>query len=166
MGGDALHTYPSFRLSDRILSGCRKLQSHQTLSSLCHRLILLAVIVAASRQSPMNPQENRDYERRLQELEAELNKDKPLSSVEIPFWQPLERYINRTQVESIRNRVVNWFNSLPNPGKVAVVAIAAIVGVSLFLSVLQLVASLISLAILGVILYLVYKFFVTPPSPK
>lgn len=114
----------------------------------------------------MNPQENRDYERRLQELEAELNKDKPLSSVEIPFWQPVERYINRTQIESIRNRVVNWFNSLPNPGKVAVVASAVIVGVSLFLSLLQLVASLISLAILGVILYLVYKFFVTPSSPK
>lgn len=114
----------------------------------------------------MNPQENRDYERRLQELEAELNKNKPLSSVEIPFWQLLERYINRTQIESIRNRVVNWFNSLPNPGKVAVVASAVIVGVSLFLSLLQLVASLISLAILGVILYLVYKFFVTPSSPK
>jgi hypothetical protein len=114
----------------------------------------------------MNPQENRDYERRLQELEAELNKDKPLSSVEIPFWQPLERYMNRSQIESIRNRVVNWFNILPKPGKVAVVAIAAIVGVSLFLSLLRLVASLISLAILGVILYLVYKFFVTPPSPK
>jgi len=114
----------------------------------------------------MNPQENRDYERRLQELEAELNKDKPLSSGEIPFRQPLERYINRSQIESIRNRVVNWFNILPNLGKVAVVAIAAIVGVSLFLNVLRLVASLISLAILGVILYLVYKFFVTPPSPK
>ncbi|MBD2127749.1 hypothetical protein H6F97_15400 [Microcoleus sp. FACHB-1] len=115
---------------------------------------------------PMNPQENRDYERRLQELEAELNKDKPLSSGEIPFRQPLERYINRSQIESIRNRVVNWFDILPKPAKVAVVAIAAIVGVSLFLSVLRLVASLISLAILGVILYLVYKFFVTPQSPK
>lgn len=114
----------------------------------------------------MNPQENQDYERRLQELEAELNKDKPPSSVEMPFWQPLERYINRSQIESLRNRVVNWFNLLPKPGQVVVVAIAAIVGVSLFLSVLQLVASLISLAILGVILYLVYKFFVTPPSPK
>ncbi len=114
----------------------------------------------------MNPQENRDYERRLQELEAELNKDKPLSSGEIPFRQPLERYINRSQIESIRNRVVNWFDILPKPAKVAVVAIAAIVGVSLFLSILRLVASLISLAILGVILYLVYKFFVTPQSPK
>jgi hypothetical protein len=114
----------------------------------------------------MNPQENRDYERRLQELEAELNKDKPLSSVEIPFWQPLERYINRSQIESIRNRVVNWFDILPKPAKVAVVVLAAIVGVSLFLSVLRLVVSLISLAILGVILYLVYKFFVTPQSPK
>jgi hypothetical protein len=114
----------------------------------------------------MNPQENQDYARKLQELEAELDKDQPLPSVGTPLWQPLERYINRSQVEAIRNRVVNWFNSLPTPGKVAVVAMAAIVGVSLFLSLLQLVASLISLAILGVILYLVYKFFVTPQSPK
>lgn len=49
-------------------------------------------------------------DRRLQELEAELDKDQPLSSVETPLWQPLERYINRSQVEAIRNRVVNWFN--------------------------------------------------------
>jgi hypothetical protein len=114
----------------------------------------------------MNPQENRDYDRRLQELEAELDKDQPLPSVETQPGQPLQRNVNRTQAESVLNRVVNWYNSLPTPGKIAVVAIAALVSFSVLKSVFQLVTSLISLAILGVVLYLVYKFFVTPQSPK
>ncbi len=64
------------------------------------------------------------------------------------------------------NRVAIWFNSLPSLGKVVVVIVGLSVGMSLLSSVLQLVASLISLAILGVILYGVYKFFITPQSPN
>jgi type IV secretory pathway VirB2 component (pilin) len=113
----------------------------------------------------MNPQDNRDYERRLQELETELDKDRRLESVETQPGQPLQRNFDNSQpAKSVFNQVVNWFNKLPSAGKVAVVIIAAVVGFSLLRSVLQLVASLISLAILGVILYWVYKFFVTPKS--
>jgi len=115
----------------------------------------------------MNPQENRDYDRRLQELETELEKDQPLLSPETQPRQLEERPVNDSQPEkSVLNQVVNWFNSLPSAGKVAVVAIAAILGFSLLRSVLQLVASLISLTILGVLLYLVYKFFVAPRSSQ
>ncbi len=115
----------------------------------------------------MNPQENRDYDRTLQELETELEKDQPLLSPETQPGQLEERPVNDSQPEkSVLNQVVNWFNSLPSAGKVAVVAIAAILGFSLLRSVLQLVASLISLAILGVLLYLVYKFFVAPRSSQ
>jgi hypothetical protein len=49
---------------------------------------------------------------------------------------------------------------------VAVVLIGGSVGLSLLRSVLQLVGALISLVILGGILYLVYKFVITPQSPK
>ncbi len=115
----------------------------------------------------MNPQENRDYDRKLQELEAQLDKDRTLQSVESQPGQPLQRHTNNSKPErSVLNQVFNWYNSLPTVGRVAVVIVAAVVGFSILRSVLQLVASLISLAILGVILYLVYKFFVTPQSPK
>ncbi len=115
----------------------------------------------------MNPQENRDYDRRLQELENELNKDRPLQSVENRPGQPLERTVNHSRPEkSVVNQVANWFNRLPKAGKVAVVAIATLIGFSVLRSVLQLVGALISLALVGGILYLVYKFFVTPQSSK
>lgn len=115
----------------------------------------------------MNPQENRDFDRRLQELEQELDKDRLLQSVETPPKQPLQRSINNSQPEkSGLNQLANWFNSLPKAGKVAVVAIATLIGFSVLRSVLQLVGALISLAVVGGILYLVYKFFVTPQSPK
>jgi hypothetical protein len=112
----------------------------------------------------MNPQENRDYDQKLQELEKELDAERPLQSVETQAGQPLQSNFNYSQMESVFNRVTNWFNSLPNAGKVAVVIVAAVVGFSLLRSVLQLVGALISLAILGGILYLIYKFFVTPQS--
>ena len=112
----------------------------------------------------MNPQENREYENKLQDLERELEKDQSLRSLETNPGQPVQRHVNDSQAKSVLNQVATWFNRLPSAGKVAVVIIAAIVGFSLLRSVLQLVASLISLAILGGILYLVYKFFVTPRS--
>jgi p-aminobenzoyl-glutamate transporter AbgT len=114
----------------------------------------------------MNPQENRDYQRKLQELEKELNKDKPLKSLETQPGQLLQSLFNKSQLESVFNQLTNWFNSLPTVGKVAVVLIGASVGLSLLRSVLQLVGALISLVILGGILYLVYKFVITPQSPK
>ncbi len=114
----------------------------------------------------MNPQNNRDYNRTFQELQAKLNQDQLSSWLGNHLGQWLQRDANRAQVDSVLNPLVNWFNSLPTPGKVAVVTIAVLVGSSLLFSVLQLIASLISLAILGVILYLVYKFFVTSQSPK
>jgi hypothetical protein len=114
----------------------------------------------------MNPQENRDYQRKLQELETELNKDRPLKSVETQPGQLFPGIFKKYQLESVFNQLTNWFNSLPTAGKVAVVLIGASVGLSLLRSVLQLVGALISLAILGGILYLVYKFVITPQSSK
>jgi hypothetical protein len=114
----------------------------------------------------MNPPENRDYERRLQELEMELDKNQPLPSIEKPSEPSLQRNTNNSQIESVFKQVVNWFNSLPSAGKIAAIAIAAIIGLSLLRSVLQLVTSLFAIAVLGAILYLVYKFFVTTQSRK
>lgn len=47
----------------------------------------------------MNPQENRDYDRRLQELETELEKDQPLLSPETQPGQLRQRQVNDSQPE-------------------------------------------------------------------
>lgn len=88
----------------------------------------------------------------------ELDKDRIPPATKTPTAQPIQ------SDKTLLTQVTQWFESLPSPGKVAVVIISALVGFSILRNVLQLVASVLSLAILGVILYLVYKFFVTPKS--
>ncbi len=115
----------------------------------------------------MNPKDNPYYKRRLQELESHLDPKTSWQSVEIKLQQFFGRHVNSSESEtSIVKQVSDWFNRLSRAGKVAVVAIAAIIGFSVLKSLLQLVASLFTLALFGVILYLVYKFFVAPQSAK
>ncbi|NET91193.1 MAG: hypothetical protein F6K45_24390 [Kamptonema sp. SIO1D9] len=116
----------------------------------------------------MNSQDNQDWQRKLQELEKEVNRDySSRQSYNPEPGKPLQHHSETSpDLSGFITELRNWFNSLPTAGKVAVVAVAAIVGFSLLRTVLQLVASLISLAILGVVLYLLYKFFIAPQSPE
>ena len=94
-----------------------------------------------------------DQQRKLEELEAEINQP---SSVSPPPDSPIEPSPQRSLQE-------RW-NSLPTLGKVAIAAIALFVSFSLLSTVLRLVTSLLSVAVLGVVLYLLYKFFIAPRS--
>ncbi|MBE9126401.1 MULTISPECIES: hypothetical protein [unclassified Coleofasciculus] len=108
----------------------------------------------------MNHPNYQDYERRLQEIEVELEPDSGR------FWQPTRQdgFPDSHPVKSVLNQLTNWFNRLPTVGKVIVVIMAASIGFSVLRSVLQLVASVISLALLGTMLYLAYRFFITSQS--
>lgn len=120
----------------------------------------------------MNSQHQSRSERSQREWEQELANNSSEQKVEPPqSWQPLQPHVEDAQVRNrtfpqILERVTNWYDGLPNVGKVAVAIVAAIAGFSLLKSVLQLMASLFSLAILGGILYLVYRFVVVPQSSK
>lgn len=109
----------------------------------------------------MNPQEERDTERRLKELEAEVD---PMPLPIAPAGQPIERRSDRSSWEEVLNRLATGFNELPTPGKAIAVVIAIGIAFSLLRTVLQLVTALISLAILGVVVYFAYKFFIAPKS--
>ena len=111
----------------------------------------------------MNSQENQNWEQKLQELEAEVNQTTPMPPVNES--KPPTTTENTALKESL-SQVKTWFDSLPSIGKVAVAVVAAIIGFSLLRTVLQLVTSLLTIAILGVFLYLLYKFFVAPKSSQ
>ncbi|PSO86419.1 MAG: hypothetical protein BRC45_02875 [Cyanobacteria bacterium QS_5_48_63] len=108
----------------------------------------------------MAPENHQDWSRRLQELEKEINQaSSPVNNTEP--GQPLQRHNNTSQsIKSTFNQVRDWFNGIPKLGKLAVVAIGVVVGFSLLRTVLQLVSSLFTLAIVGVALYFVYKLFI------
>jgi hypothetical protein len=105
----------------------------------------------------MNTQPDRDLELRLQELEAQLTPPSPLAP------QPQQTAKLQTEdagsASSSVERLMKWFDGLPGVGKLAVIGVAAIVGFAILRSVLHLIASLVSLALLGMLLYLAYKFF-------
>jgi hypothetical protein len=111
----------------------------------------------------MNPQENRNYKQR----DPQVEKEHPYLSQAKQIGQSLRDNLKNLPVDqSALNQAKTWFNGL-NPVAKAVVAVMGIsLGFTVVNSILQLVGSLISLAILGGILYLVYKFFLTPQSPK
>lgn len=114
----------------------------------------------------MNQRENQDNQRRLQELEKAINQEQ-IRAIGTRLGQQLQQSLNSSPLISpVFNQVANWFNSLPNPAKVAVAIIAALMGISILGSILKLFAALISLAILGVVLYLGYKYLIVPQSRK
>lgn len=112
----------------------------------------------------MNSPENQKVDQRLQELESQINQTPSLNA---ETGQPLQRQPQDEQeIYRTLNKITDWFKGLPSTAKVIVIVVAALVGFSLLRTVFQLVASLFSLAVLGVLLYLVYKFWIAPQPPQ
>lgn len=110
----------------------------------------------------MNPQPDQDLEHRLQKLEVELNSPPP--QVTQPARSVKPQTDSSQSVQSQLNRFTNWFNGLSGFGKVIVAGVAVIVGFAILRAVLKLVFAVISLAILVVLLYFGYQFFLARSS--
>jgi hypothetical protein len=109
----------------------------------------------------MNSSDNHNWQQRLQELEVEIADEtvKPLEKLQ-SFNAPDP---NSWKTE-ILPRVQQWFANLPKVGKIIVGAVTLMVSFSILRTVLQLISAVISLAILAVVLYLVYQFFIASDS--
>jgi len=107
----------------------------------------------------MNPQPEEDLQRRLQNLEAEINSSSVGGSV--PEKQKQTSPFSFENLNSQLTRLQNWFNTLSGMKKIVFLAVTAVVGIAMLQAVLKLVASVISLAVLAVLVYVGYKFFVS-----
>ena len=96
---------------------------------------------------------DRDWQRELEKLEAEINRDTtsqvPNESTEISANNTYKNWLNSAK---------NWFDSLPQAGKIAVAVGAVWLSFSLLNTFLHIVSSLISIAFIGLLLYVGYKF--------
>ncbi len=110
----------------------------------------------------MKPADNSNWQQRLQELEVEVNQTTPGTEVKFTVPEPLKAMADPAQYQNLIDRLLPWFNNLSQTTKVAVAVIGALVAFVVLRSVLQLVAAAASLAILGIILYLVYRFLIAP----
>ncbi len=98
--------------------------------------------------------EQKQWQQRLEELEKEVNDTFETTPIRLKnASQTLETTVNRFRL---------WYQGLSTPIKAIVVIGGILVIFSLLNMVLKLVASLISLGILAIIFYGLYKFVISP----
>ena len=105
----------------------------------------------------MSSEQQEKWQRRLHELEEEIQQTLPKVTIEPP--------VNTAKMESRLTTWKDWFNQLPVVAKVGIAAVGIMLAFTLLNFVFKLVASLLSIAILGVILYALYKFLLSPTPP-
>ncbi|MGL5079838.1 MAG: hypothetical protein ACRDBG_28910 [Waterburya sp.] len=103
----------------------------------------------------------RDLKKKLEEMEAEINQKTAATSSESNQKTVFPEFeINPSpQVQSWINTSRTWFNSLPKVGKAAVALGTVWLGFSILGAIVHVVSSLVSVAIVGLILYVGYRWF-------
>jgi hypothetical protein len=109
----------------------------------------------------MTSPNNSDWQRRLEEIEQEVNRSASDTSV-----HPTEPIASKTEVELPEQIKIwlqdlkAWFDVLPPVGKVVAGGVGAVVALSILGAVLKVVSALVSIAVMSVVLYFAYKFFI------
>jgi hypothetical protein len=107
----------------------------------------------------MNPQSNQDLQHRLQTLEEEINS----SNIAVRQSQEIiqSSQLGFPNIYVTATRLINWFANLPGIGKLIVIGVAVVFSFAMLQAVLKLVASVISVTLLAVLVYVGYKFIVS-----
>jgi hypothetical protein len=110
----------------------------------------------------MSSPSDRNWQAKLEEMEAEINRVVHPNAQQSTTEKTRPRIeINPSpQVREWINSAKTWFNNLPQVGKVAVGIGAIWFSFSVLNAFLHIVSSLISIVLMGFILYLGYKFVV------
>ncbi|MEO0836687.1 MAG: hypothetical protein AAFY16_12050 [Cyanobacteria bacterium J06642_3] len=104
----------------------------------------------------------RDLQNKLDEMEAEINQKQASNNQNsAPSSFPQLEINPSPQVKSWIDTSKKWFNSLPKFGKVAVAVGGVWLGFSVLGAVLSVVSSILSIAAIGLILYIGYRLFST-----
>jgi hypothetical protein len=112
--------------------------------------------------NPMSSFKPSDWEQKFRDLEQEVSDsvNSPLPNTPLPV-----RPFN-SDSQQLLNRALAWFQRLTPPAKVVVAVGGIVLALTLLNTVLKLVASLIAIAIMGVILYALYRAFIASNVEK
>ncbi len=109
----------------------------------------------------MSPQPQEDWQHSLEKLETEIS----TSSMVVKSQEIINASdINFSSAYSHIVKLITWFMSLPLVVKLVVTSAVLLLGFAMLQAVLKLIASVISLALLAILVYLGYKFFVPSSS--
>ncbi|NES99804.1 MAG: hypothetical protein F6K62_23310 [Sphaerospermopsis sp. SIO1G2] len=107
----------------------------------------------------MNYQSEEDLQRRLQQLEADINSSSDQPSNNTQEKQPNE--FQFTNFKTLLEKSQMWFQGLSGVKKLAATGVLILLTLWVMQTVFKLVTSVISLALLSGLIYLGYKFFVS-----
>ncbi len=102
----------------------------------------------------MNPQERKNLERKLQDLESQIHPTQPLSSA-TPSSPTLK---------SVYQQLTLWYQGLPSGGKLVAIAVGGVFALSAVSTILNLVRLAFTLAAVGVLGFVGYKLFLASKS--
>jgi len=106
----------------------------------------------------MNSQPEEDLKQRLKQLEVEIN-----------FFDKNSQQVPKKPAQTINfspERLIVWFNSLSKLKRLAVLGGGLLLGILLLQALFKLVVATFSLAVLGLLVYVGYKFFVSRNFPS
>jgi hypothetical protein len=110
----------------------------------------------------MNHQSEQDLQRRLEQLEKEINSSSKFDSQSQKT--STSSFPGLASLSVYSKRFLAWFQKLPPVSKVVVSGVAIVLGFAALQAVLKLVTAVISLAVLSILVYVGYKFFVSNNS--
>jgi hypothetical protein len=116
----------------------------------------------------MNPQSEEELQRRLKELEKEVQSTKersPFQSFIEPESMKRLQNLNLTDIKLQSQRFILWYKNLSDKKRLIVLAVGGIFALGLLQAFVKLVTGIISLAIFAVLVYVGYKFFVSKKIP-
>ncbi|MGK7950610.1 MAG: hypothetical protein AB4368_17970 [Xenococcaceae cyanobacterium] len=116
----------------------------------------------------MDSSDKQNWQRRLEELEVEIDREAASNSQEQeePVKPHVEIANNNSSVLDWLNAARDWFNGLAPIGQVAVGIVGIMVGFSLLGALIKVVSSVISIAIVGGLVYIAYKYLFAESSSK
>ncbi|MGB3536266.1 MAG: hypothetical protein WBA13_22460 [Microcoleaceae cyanobacterium] len=97
----------------------------------------------------MSYQNDKDVKRKLEDLEAEFHETQPLINSD-KFSEPIKKGYQQFLV---------WFKDLPKIGQIVVAVLAVAAGLMLLQTVVRLISLAITLAVVGIIVYIGYQLF-------
>jgi hypothetical protein len=110
----------------------------------------------------MTSPQPQDWQSRIRDLKSEIGKaasSQPLNQIDVDLPK-----FGMEGLQGSYKQFIAWFNGIPASGKLLAIAGGGLLSLTLIKTVFQLITSLITLSVFGIIMYLGYRFWILPKS--
>ncbi|PSB44703.1 hypothetical protein [Chamaesiphon polymorphus] len=112
----------------------------------------------------MTSPQPQDWQRRIRDLKIEIDRATTSGSESLNQIDVDAPSFGIDALQRSYQQFLEWFNGIPASGKLLAIAGGGLLSLTLIKTVFQLITSLITLSVFGIILYVVYRFWILPKS--